>query len=96
MGKLAAKSPEPRAEIGPKTAEAYGITESDEIIISTNRGKIKMKAQIDERIAEGVVLVPHGWPGKANVNLLTDTNCREPIMGYPQLKGLLCAIKKVV
>ena len=43
---------------------------------------------------EGVVLVPHGWPGDANANLLTDTRCREPIMGYTEVKSLLCAIRK--
>jgi len=91
---LQAKNPEPRAEIGPKTASRYGIKESDKIIIGTNRGTVRMKAHVDERVAEGVVLVPHGWPGEANANLLTDTKCREPIMGYPEIKALLCSIKK--
>jgi anaerobic selenocysteine-containing dehydrogenase len=91
---LQAKNPEPRTEIGPKTASRYGIKESDEIIIETNRGTVRMKVHVDERVAEGVVLVPHGWPGEANANLLTDTNCREPIMGYPEIKALLCSIKK--
>jgi hypothetical protein len=53
-----------------------------------------MKAHVNERVAEGVVLIPHGWPGEANVNLLTDTECREPIMGYPDMKSLLCAVRK--
>ena len=55
-----------------------------------------MKAHIDERVAEGVVLVPHGWSGGANANILTDGQCREPIMGYPEIKSLLCSIEKVV
>ena len=54
-----------------------------------------MKARVDERVAEEVVLVPHGWAGEANANLLTDTQCRAPIMGYPQMKALLCAIRKL-
>jgi predicted molibdopterin-dependent oxidoreductase YjgC len=53
-----------------------------------------MKATISDRVAEGVVLVPHGWPGEANANLLTDTNSRESIMGYPEMKALLCSIAK--
>ena len=88
------KSPEPQTEIGPKTAERYGIRQGDRIIVQTDRGAIKMKARVDERVAEGVVLVPHGWPDEANVNLVTDTQVREPIMGYPQTKSLLCAIRK--
>jgi anaerobic selenocysteine-containing dehydrogenase len=84
----------PKAEIGPKTAAEYGVAHDDDVIIETDRGWIKMKAHVDERTMEGVVLVPHGWPGEANCNRLTDAQCREPIMGYPQYKGLLCNIRK--
>ena len=87
-------NPEPHAELGPSTANQYGIVSEDEIIIETNRGRARMRARVDERVAEGVVLVPHGWEGEANANLLTDTRCREPIMGYPEVKSLLCAIRK--
>lgn len=94
IDKLRKKNPEPKAEIGKKTAFHYGIKENDNITIETDRGSVKMKAHVEERLAEGVVMAPHGWPGVANVNLLTDTNCREPIMGYPEVKALLCSIKK--
>jgi predicted molibdopterin-dependent oxidoreductase YjgC len=53
-----------------------------------------MKARVDERVAEGVVLVPHGWTGEANANLLTDVQCREPILGYPDMKSLMCSVRK--
>ncbi|MDW8001556.1 MAG: molybdopterin-dependent oxidoreductase [Deltaproteobacteria bacterium] len=92
--KLREKSPEPKAEIGIETAKKYGIEDGDDIIIETPRGQIKVKAQVTDRVMEGVVCVPHGWPKEANVNLLTDTKVREPIMGYPELKSLLCAIRK--
>ena len=62
--------------------------------METNRGWVKMKARVDARVVEGVVLVPHGWGGEANGNLLTDTQCREPIMGYPDQKSLQCRIRK--
>jgi anaerobic selenocysteine-containing dehydrogenase len=91
---LRKENPEPKAEIGPRTALRYGIKDGDQIAIETNRGSVRMKANIDERVAEGVVLIPHGWPAEANANLLTDAQCREPIMGYPDMKSLLCAIKK--
>jgi anaerobic selenocysteine-containing dehydrogenase len=91
---LREKSPEPMAEIDPSTARQYGIEDADEVVIETNRGVVRMKARVDERVAEGVVLVPHGWSGEANANLLTDTQCREPIMGYPEIKALLCSIRK--
>jgi anaerobic selenocysteine-containing dehydrogenase len=91
---LIEKNPEPGAEIGPQTALQYGIRDGDAILIETNRGTVRMDARVNERISEGVVLVPHGWPREANANLLTDTMCREAIMGYPQMKSLLCAIRK--
>ncbi len=68
--------------------------DGDEIIVETNRGQVHMMAKVEERLAEGLVIVPHGWPGEANANLLTDTQCGEPIMGYPEVKALLCAIRK--
>ena len=86
--------PEPLTEIGPETAEKYGIEDGDPVVVETNRGRVKMKARVDKRVAEGIVLVPHGWGGDANANLLTDVACREPIMGYPDQKSLQCRIRK--
>ncbi len=91
---LREKNPEPYAEIHSKTAERYGIRNGDSIIVESNRGKINVKATVNEDIMEQVVSIPHGWPGDANVNLLTDVHCREPIMGYPQMKSQLCSIRK--
>jgi formate dehydrogenase (coenzyme F420) alpha subunit len=91
---LREKSPEPYTEMGTETAGRYGIGTGDEIFVETNRGRVRMKARVDGRVAEGVVLVPHGWSGEANANLHTDTQCREPIMGYPEVKSLLCRVRK--
>jgi anaerobic selenocysteine-containing dehydrogenase len=91
---LKERKPEPCAEIHPKTAGQYGIQDGDSIFVESNRGQIKVKALITEELLEGVVSVPHGWSGEANVNLLTDIHCREPIMGYPQMKSQLCSIRK--
>jgi len=91
---LKEKSPEPFGELHPKTARRFGIKEGDWIVVETNRGEIKVKAFVTEAMMDGVVSIPHGWPGEANVNRLTDLNCREPIMGYPQMKSQLCAVRK--
>jgi len=91
---LKERIPEPFADIHPKTATQYGIKDGDSIVVESNRGKIRVKARVTQDILEGVVSIPHGWPGEANVNLLTDVHCREPIMGYPQMKSQLCSIRK--
>ncbi len=94
IGDLSAESPEPFAEIGPQTGKKYGLADGDTAVIETDRGRVIMKVKLDERVSEGVVLVPHGWEGEQNANLLTDTNCREETLGYPDMKSLLCAVKK--
>ena len=86
--------PDALTEIGPETAKEFGIVDGEQVVVETNRGQVRMKAKVDGRVAEGVVLVPHGWGGDANGNLLTDVNCREPIMGYPDQKSLQCSIRK--
>ncbi len=91
---LRKSNPEPFAELAACTAKAQGVKTGDMIIIKTPNGRVKMKATISDRVAEGVVLVPHGWSGEANANLLTDTNSREGVMGYPEMKALLCCIRK--
>jgi anaerobic selenocysteine-containing dehydrogenase len=87
--------PEPMAEISPATAKQFGVQNGDPVVVETNRGQVRMKAGVDDRVADGVILVPHGWGGEANANLLTDVQCREPIMGYPDMKSLQCSIRKV-
>jgi anaerobic selenocysteine-containing dehydrogenase len=82
------------AEISPSTAKRFGVENGGAVIIETNRGMVKMKPGVDDRVADGVVLVPRGWEGDANANLLTDVQCREPIMGYPDMKSLQCRIRK--
>ncbi|PLX39727.1 MAG: molybdopterin oxidoreductase [Deltaproteobacteria bacterium] len=91
---LVTESPEPFAELGVETGAKYGLSTGDTALISTNRGQVKMKVRIDERVSEGIVFVPHGWEGEKNANLLTDTDCREKILGYPDMKSLMCNVAR--
>lgn len=92
--KLKNRYPEALCEMGPDTALKYGISDGEFVTITTKTGGAIMKAKVSDKIMEGVVLVPHGWGGEANGNLLTDINCREPIMGYPDQKSLRCFVTK--
>ena len=91
---LRKEDPEPIAELAAGTAKKFGVKSGDMSIIETPSGQVKMKVHVSDRVGEGVVLVPHGWSGEANANLLTDTMSRESIMGYPEMKALLCCIRK--
>jgi hypothetical protein len=53
-----------------------------------------MQAKVEDRVMDNVVLLTHGWPGEANANFLVDAKCREPIMGYPDMKSLMCSLHK--
>ena len=89
------QDPHPLAELSRKTAKNFGIKQGDDVSVSTDRGTVFMKASVVDCVADGIVFVPHGWSGQANANLLTDAKCREPILGYPDMKSLMCAIKRV-
>ncbi len=94
VNELRGESPEPVAEMGVATGKDYGLADGDTAVIQTNRGRVIMKVRLDERVGEGIVFVPHGWEGQWNANLLTDTDCREKILGYPDMKSLMCSVRK--
>lgn len=79
---------EPTAEINPVTAEKYGISNGQVVVVTTKRGSLEIKAEVTADIVAGVVNIPHGW-AEANVNLLTDEQPADPIAGNPPLKALL-------
>jgi anaerobic selenocysteine-containing dehydrogenase len=84
---------EPYAEIHPKTASEYSLTDGDLGFVETKRGRIEIKFKVTEDIIPNVVCVPHGW-AEANVNILTDETPADPVIGYPALKALLCRVRK--
>ena len=86
--KLTRVLPEAYVEINPKTAERYGIEDGEMVVVETERGSIELRAQLTDRIVEGVINIPHGWED-ANVNLLTSRRPGDPISGCPELKALL-------
>jgi len=53
-----------------------------------------MKANVTDSILEGVVSLPHHWPGDANVNTLVDDTSLDPISGFLPCKSQLCQVAK--
>ncbi len=58
---LLALNPEPLLDIHPTDAESRGIKDGDEVIAYNDRGRIKLKAKINEGIKPGLVNLSHGW-----------------------------------
>ena len=94
ISKLRRLAPEPLAEIHPDTAEKWGIKDDEMILVETRRGYIQIKARLTPDIALKVVNIPHGWE-QANVNILTFAKPGDPISGVPNLKAMLCRVKKL-
>lgn len=97
--------PDPIVEIHPETAEREGIQEGTWVWIESPRGKVRMKAKLNEGIHPQVVVAEHGWwfpeikdPGHgwdiSNINILTDNSheSMDPVMGATNLRVLLCNI----
>ena len=87
-------NPEPAAEINPATAKNYNVEDGEIVNIKTPKGKIKIKIKFNPTLMENIILVPHGWSGEANGNLLSNHNLREKFFGYPEFKSLQARIEK--
>jgi anaerobic selenocysteine-containing dehydrogenase len=98
---------EPLAEMHKATAAQLGIKQNDYVWIETVRGKLRMKATLNEVTHEKVVTIPHGWwlpeaPGPDHgvfevcSNVLVDDaieNC-DVVLGSSPLKAMLCRVTK--
>jgi len=84
--------PEPLAEVHPTTAQEYGVSDGDLIVVESLRGAIEITAHVTEGIVPGVVNLLHGWE-EANANVLTDHQNCDPILATPSLRAGLCRIR---
>jgi len=85
--------PDPAADINKDDASALGIEQGDDIIISTPKGSINVKANISDMALKGTVFMYHGYP-EADVNTLIEADYLDPISGFPGFKSLLCKVEK--
>jgi formate dehydrogenase (coenzyme F420) alpha subunit len=85
--------PAPWVEINPRTARACAVNDGDTVRVESPRGSITMKVRVTDGILPDVVHLPHGW-ARADCNVLTDHEKRDPISGFPGLKSSLCRVRK--
>lgn len=86
--------PEPQLEVNPADASLRGIATGEQVVLSTLRGRIVVRAEVTDVVPPGVVQMGHGWP-QADVNLLTDGVQVDPISGFPAFKSLLCQVSRM-
>jgi len=104
--KLRRKRPHPLVEIHPDTAAAYGISDGDQVIVSTKYGEITQVARVTDIVHPRVVSAALGWwfpEGDAakqfewqrsNFNMLTSIGKLGKEFGTPNIKNLPCRIRK--
>lgn len=104
--KLRKMRPQPLVEIHPDTAEQYGISDGDAVVIETKHGQIMQFAKLNDSLDRRVLSAAHGWwypegaPEsqfewqKSNFNMLTSTETLGKEYGTPNLKAIGCRIRR--
>ncbi|MCB9540199.1 MAG: molybdopterin-dependent oxidoreductase [Myxococcales bacterium] len=89
-------------QMHPDDAAARGLRDGDVVAIASRVGRVEAPLEVTDRIAAGVVSLPHGWghdaPGArlrvaakapgVNSNLLTDGAVTDPLSGNAGLNGI--------
>ena len=85
--------PHPTVLINPEDGVRRGIQEGDDVILSTRRAQVKVKAKLTGTLAPGLVNIFHGWP-EIELNHMLEPEYLDPISGFPGFKSLLCEVRK--
>ncbi|MFB0559511.1 MAG: molybdopterin-dependent oxidoreductase [Dehalococcoidales bacterium] len=85
--------PQPLVEINPEPAKRLGIADGERVVVESPKGSITLNAKITPDIHPQVLSLQHGWD-EANANILTDSEQRDPVSGYPGLRTILCQVRK--
>jgi assimilatory nitrate reductase catalytic subunit len=90
VAKLQEMSAEPRAEIHPRAASAYGLRDGDTVNLVTRRGSATFKVKVTPCAREDTVFVPFHWGDEQSVNRLTNA-ALDPVSRMPEFK--VCAVR---
>jgi anaerobic selenocysteine-containing dehydrogenase len=85
--------PAPTVMISTQDAASRGIGEGDEVLLTTPRHALRVRARVSDAIAPGMAGIFHGWP-QTEVNRLLEPDYLDPISGFPGFKSLLCQVQK--
>ncbi|MDP1808012.1 MAG: formate dehydrogenase subunit alpha [Actinomycetota bacterium] len=81
------------AEISPKDAKKYGLTDGDKVRLVTRRGQIEATALVTDKSRPGIVFMPFHFK-EAAANRLTNP-ALDPIAKIPEYKVCALRIEKV-
>ena len=85
--------PEPLLMINTRTADGYGISSDDHVIVESPKGRITLKTSVTEKIAPYLVYIPGGWEN-ANFHNIGSEIDFDPISSQSNYMSCLCRIRK--
>lgn len=85
--------PEPRLEIHPQLAACYGVSDGDDVTVTTRRTEMTLRALVTKTIRPDTVFIPYHWPGKQSANQLTHRTL-DPRSKIPEFKVSACKLRK--
>lgn len=91
---LAGLEPFPLVEVHPEDAGKLGLTDGEQVRLSTPVGSMVLTLSLNTSCLSGVVNVYHGL-GEKDINLLLDDAYLDPISGFPGYKSYCCKLEKV-
>jgi len=86
--------PQPEAEIPAEIATHLSIATGDVIAVETKWGKMNIRSKVIHGMNPHTISIPHGWPGRDNVNYLVGDTLRDSIAGTPAYKAIPCNVVK--
>ncbi|MCC6008926.1 MAG: molybdopterin-dependent oxidoreductase [Rhodobacteraceae bacterium] len=107
---LRRRAPYPTVEISPSLAKRHRLIENDWAVVTTEKGSVRLKVQIDPEMDDHVAIVAFGWwqgcdplsagarpvigEGSSNINAILSDSVRDPVSGAPPLRSFSCAIRR--
>ncbi len=61
IGWLREINPEPMLDINSVDAQGRGIKDNDTVLVFNDRGRVKLRARLNEAVPPGTVNIDHGW-----------------------------------
>ena len=93
IGPLVDQYPEPLCEIHPNLAAEYGISDGDQMTVTSRRGSMTLPASVVSTIRPDTLFIPYHWAGKKSANQLTQ-RALDPVSKIPEYKVSVVRIEK--
>lgn len=95
--------------IHPQDAQALALSEGDTVRVSSRVGSVEIPVNLSQEIMPGVISIPHGWGHQyeearlsvaqehagVNINLLTDDEAVDPLLGTAILNGVPVKVERI-